>query len=288
MKISTILKEKDKGVSFEFFPPKTEEAKSQFRSVVSGLSRYDPLYASVTYGAGGSTQERTRDTLLMLKKETGLTLMSHLTCIGATKEGMDALLRDYMENGIDNILALRGDLPHDIYEADRTLGDFRYAIDLVRFIKNYDYFSMAVAVYPEGHQEARSLDEDLRHAKEKIDDAGADFAITQMFFDNAYFYDFMDRAGKIGITIPVLPGIMPITDLEKTKKFASFCKATVPASIEKEMIPFIGKPEEMFKKGVELAVRQCEDLLRNGVKYLHFYTLNRAEAAGEILRALKI
>lgn len=285
MKISEVLKEKDRGVSFEFFPPKTGEGRSQLMDVVRELSVHSPLYVSVTYGAGGSTQDRTMDTLKMLRGETDLTLMSHLTCIGATREGMDAILRDYMGQGIDNILALRGDPPHDMYEVDRMAGEFTYARDLVAFVKSYGYFSIGVAVYPEGHQESPSLEKDMDYTKQKIDE-GADFGITQMFFDNSYFYGFMERALARGITVPILPGIMPITDLEKVRKFASFCGATIPAEIENEMAGVLDRPEEMFKKGVEIAVRQCKDLMSNGMRHLHFYTLNKSGAVGEILREL--
>ncbi len=283
MKISEVFKKRDRGVSFEFFPPKTDEGLSELVKTAKELEAYNPLYASVTYGAGGSTRDRTRGSLLALKEKTGLTLMSHLTCIGATREGMDGILKDYKENGIENILALRGDPPHEMYEFDREAGEFRYARDLVKFIKRYDFFSTAVAVYPEGHQEAPSLEADLQYAKEKID-AGADFAITQMFFDNLYFYNFMENAGKIGITVPILPGIMPLADFEKVKKFASFCKATVPRAVEEELSACA--PGDGHKRGIEATIRQCEDLIKNGVKYLHFYTLNRAGAMMEIISAL--
>jgi methylenetetrahydrofolate reductase (NADPH) len=286
MKIREILKKKERGISFEFFPPKTEEGKQDLLAVVKDLSRYGPLYASVTYGAGGTTQDRTKDVLYMLKKETDLTLMSHLTCIGATSESMDRLLIDYKEHGIDNILALRGDPPPDVPNFDPTRGEFSYAIDLVKFVKKYDYFSISVAVYPEVHQEAASAGSDLDYAKRKID-AGADFAITQMFFDNRYYFDFLERARKKGITIPVFPGIMPITDLNRIRKFATFCKATIPSSVEYRMSGVLDKPEEMQKIGIELAIEQCEELLDSGVNYLHFYTMNKAEVIRNIIEALR-
>lgn len=285
VKISEILRERERGVSFEFFPPKTPQGMDQLVDLARELEPHGPLYASVTYGAGGSTQERTRETLYRLKEETGLTLMSHLTCVGARREDMDKLLRDYIDHGIDNILALRGDPPHDMYEFDRSAGDFSYARDLVEFIRPYGAFSVGVAVYPEGHPEAPSLEADIARAKEKVD-AGADFAITQMFFDNAYFYEFMNQARKARIGVPVIPGIMPVTDLAKIKKFASFCGATIPPSLEGKMIHLVEEPEEMFRVGVEFAAAQCRDLLENGVRYLHFYTLNQSRAVRAILDAL--
>ena len=156
----------------------------------------------------------------------------------------------------------------------------------MEFVKQYNYFSISVAVYPEVHPEAISAESDLAYTKQKID-AGADFAITQMFFDNTYLYDFLDRADKNGITIPILPGIMPITDLNKIRKFASFCKATIPKTVEDRMSGVVDKPEEMQKIGIGLAIEQCEDLLDNGIQYLHFYTMNRSDAVIEIIDALK-
>ncbi len=285
MKIRDILGERREGVSFEFFPPKSAEGKEGFMRVVNALRRHNPLYASVTYGSGGSTRDRTNYTLKWIKEETDLTVMSHLTGIGATKASIHALLEDYRAHGIDNILAMRGDPPRNVPDFDLSAGEFRYAKDLVEFIKAYHYFCVAVAVYPEGHFESPSIEEDMAHTKEKID-AGADFAITQMFFDNRYYYDFMERAGNAGITIPILPGIMPITDCRKIEEFANFCSATIPKRVKDRMFPFMDKPDEMKKLGIELAIEQCEDLLRNGVRYLHFYTMNRADAVSRILDAL--
>ena len=285
MKIRDVLREKKTGISFEFFPPKSVDGKESFMKVVNALKRYTPLYVSVTYGSGGSTRDRTNYTLKWIKEETDLTVMSHLTCIGATKASIDTLLKDYIAHGIDNILAMRGDPPKNVPDFDLSKGELKYARDLVEFIRSYDYFSIAVAVYPEGHSESPSIEKDMEYTKQKID-AGADFGITQMFFDNRYYYDFMERAQKMGITIPVLPGIMPITDCRKIEEFADFCSATIPKRIKDRMLPFLDKPEEMKKLGIELAVEQCEDLLRNGVRYLHFYTMNRADAVSRILDAL--
>lgn len=285
MKIRDILKERKTGVSFEFFPPKSAEGKEGFMKVVNALKGYNPLYVSVTYGSGGSTRDRTNYTLKWIKQETDLAVMSHLTCIGATKASTNALLEDYMAHGIDNILAMRGDPPRNVPDFDLSKGEFRYAKDLVEFIRKYDFFSIAVAVYPEGHFESPSIEKDMEYTKQKID-AGADFGITQMFFDNRYYYDFMDRARKAGISVPIFPGIMPITDCRKIEEFADFCNATIPKTIKDRMLPFLDKPDEMKKLGIELAVEQCEDLLRSGARYLHFYSMNRADAVTEILKAL--
>lgn len=286
MKIREILKNRSKGVSFEFFPPKSEGGREQFMKVVKTLRQFDPMYVSVTFGAGGSTQERTRNTLLWIKKDTDLSVMSHLTCIGATRDSMDSLLKDYMANGVDNILALRGDPPKDVKDFDPTKGEFKYAKDLIKFVKKYDSFSIAVAVYPEGHQESPSIEKDIEYTKMKAD-AGAEFGITQMFFDNRYYYDFIEKIQKAGITMPVLPGILPVTDFKKVKEFTSFCKTAIPDRLEKIMSPIIDKPEEMRKAGIEFTIKQCKDLLKNGIKYLHFYTLNKSEAVSEIITSLE-
>jgi len=285
MKIRDVFKEKTTGISFEFFPPKSVEGRQGFMKVVHELKKYGPLYVSVTYGAGGSTQDRTFNALKWIREETGLNVMSHLTCIGATRTSMEGLLKSYAENGIDNILALRGDPPKNIPDFDMAKGEFKYAKDLVAFVKGDKRFSIAIAVYPEGHQESPNIEKDIEYTKQKVD-AGADFAITQMFFDNRYYYDFMDRAQKIGIKIPILPGIMPVTDCRKIEEFANFCNATVPKEIKKKMETVLDKPEDMRKMGVELAIKQCEDLMKNGVKYLHFYTMNKPETVSEIIEGL--
>jgi methylenetetrahydrofolate reductase (NADPH) len=286
MNISDKFKKRGQGISLEFFPPKSSEGKAAFMKVVNELKAFDPLYVSVTYGAGGTTQDRTLNTLKWIKKETDLTVMSHLTCIGATKMSMSALLKEYQGSGIDNILALRGDPPMNRPDFDPTQGEFKYARNLVDFVKKYDYFSIAVAVYPEGHAQSPSIEKDMEYTKQKID-AGADFGITQMFFDNSYYYDFLDRAAKIGITIPILPGIMPIVDCKKIVQLAEFCNTSVPKEILDRMEPVMDMPEEMRKLGVEYAVKQCEDLIKNGVNYLHFYTMNRSDLVSEILKTLR-
>jgi methylenetetrahydrofolate reductase (NADPH) len=286
MLIREVLKKNEKGISFEFFPPKSSSQRKDFMAVVKELSTFNPLYISVTYGAGGTTQERTITTLQWIKEETDLTVMSHLTCIGATRSSMDELLRRYISMGVDNILALRGDPPRNVPDFDPSKGEFRYARDLVRFIKGYNYFSIAVAVYPEGHQESPNLEKDIEYTRQKIDE-GADFAITQMFFDNRYFYEFMERALKAGITIPIIPGIMPIGDIKKISEFASYCKATIPEKIIKRFGGIEDNPDEMKKAGIDIAIEQCLELFDNGVRFFHFYTLNRSEMVSSILKVLR-
>jgi len=285
MKIAEILAQKGNGVSLEFFPPKTAGGREGFMKAVHELRKYDPLFVSVTCSPGSITHERTVNAMTWLRQETDLTVMPHFTCIGATQASIDAVLREYIRLGIDNILALRGDLPRDIPGFDPAKGEFTHAKDLVTFAEKYHAFSIAVAVYPEGHQESPSLEKDIEYTMMKVD-AGADFAITQMFFDNNYFYTYREKALKAGITIPILPGIMPVTDCKKIEEFADFCNATLPDALRKEMCPFRDKPEEMRKIGIAYTVKQCEDLKKNGVNYLHFYTMNRSEVVREVLGAL--
>jgi methylenetetrahydrofolate reductase (NADPH) len=285
MKVSELFKKRTEGVSFEFFPPKSPEGRAAFISVANDLELYDPLYVSVTYGAGGTTRDRTVSALTWLKRDTDFTVMSHLTCVGATRGEIGRLLDEYRSLGIDNILALRGDPPKNAPDFDPSRGEFPYARDLVALVRQHESFSIAVAVYPEGHGQSPSIEKDMEYTKQKID-AGADFAITQMFFENRHYYAFRDRAEKLGITIPILPGIMPIIDCRKIVEFAGFCNTTVPKDILDRMEPVLDLPEEMRKLGVEFAVRQCEDLRSHGVRYFHFYTMNRSDSASEILAAL--
>lgn len=241
----------------------------------------NPTFVSVTYGAGGSNLKNTRQLVRRIKRETSLTPMPHLTCIGQNKEELRDILDDYLRFGIENILVLRGDPPGGRMEfipQDRVC----YAKDLVELVAMFNAFSIGVAVYPEGHVESPSFEMDMAYTKQKID-AGADFAITQMFFDNRFFYDFMERAGRVGIDIPIIPGIMPITDFEKIKRFSQMCGATLPSSLISRM-ESAGSRQEAQRIGVEFAIRQCEDLWRNGIRYFHFYTLNRAGAVTEILQ----
>jgi methylenetetrahydrofolate reductase (NADPH) len=286
VKIRDIIAQREEGVSFEFFPPKNASGREGFMKTVHELGEYDPLFVSVTCSPGSINHERTVNAITWIRQETDLTAMPHLTCIASTRTSVDAVLKNYIRLGVENVLALRGDPPREVSEVPAGKGEFTYARDLVAFAKNYNSFSIAVAVYPEGHSESPDLEKDIEYTKMKVD-AGADFAITQMFFDSAFFYDYMEKARKAGITIPVLPGIMPVTDCRKVEEFAAFCKATIPEQLRKKMQPYLDRPEEMKKIGIEHAVKQCDDLRANGVKYLHFYTMNRSGVVSEILNALR-
>jgi methylenetetrahydrofolate reductase (NADPH) len=218
-----------------------------------------------------------------IKRETSLTAMPHLTCVDQSKNELREILEDYKGKGIENVLALRGDPPKGTEKFVAPKDGFCYAIDLVTLAVDVGGFSIGVAVYPEGHAESPSLEMDMHYTKQKID-AGADFAITQMFFDNSYFYQFLERAEKAGITIPIIPGIMPIADLARIQRFCQMCAATLPDYIVQRLEK--AGADEVAKVGVEVATEQCADLLEHGVRYFHFYTLNQAEAVSQIVANL--
>jgi methylenetetrahydrofolate reductase (NADPH) len=285
MKILDILKQRDSGVSFELFPPKTEKGKSALAATIPVLKKYNSLYVSMTCGALGSKQDKTKEAVDMLLDAGDLEVMPHLTCIDITPDVVTNILDEYKSRGVDNIMALRGDPPLDVKDFDFSKQSFSYAMDLVKLIKQYGHFCIGVAVYPEGHIETSSLDEDIEHTKIKID-AGADFAVTQMFFDNSYFYSLMDRMKKKGISIPVLPGIFPLTDINKVRQFASVCRTKIPANIEDAMTKASDNPDGMEKIGLEFTIKQCQDLIDNGAKKLHFFTFNKPHIIDTILGAL--
>ena len=284
MKIGDIIKTKGSSLSFEFFPPKDDAAEDGLFQTINALKGYQPTFVSVTYGAGGGTLRNTRKVIMRIKEETSLVPMPHLTCVEQSSRDLDNILKDYKSHGIENVLALRGDPPKGTDRFVAHPDGFCYAIDLVRLVVMVGGYSIGVAVYPEGHTEAPDLETDMYYTKQKIN-AGADFAITQMFFDNRFFYNFMERAGKAGITIPIIPGIMPVTDIEKIKRFGQMTGATLPKSIVEPMEK-AASPEEAQKLGIEFATKQCENLSQNGVKYFHFYTLNQSQATAEIVENL--
>ncbi|ACN99554.1 methylenetetrahydrofolate reductase [NAD(P)H] [Sulfurihydrogenibium azorense] len=288
MKIVDKLKKEKVSISFEFFPPKTKELEDSLFKTIEELKPINPTFVSVTYGAGGSTREKTRDIVKKIHEETNLTVMAHLTCVGHSKQEIKQILEDYKNIGIENILALRGDIPLSFDKKDIPLDGCKHAFELVSLIKDNfgDYFCIAVASYPEGHPESPNLERDIYYFKQKVE-AGADFSITQMFFDNSYFYDFLDRCTKAGVNIPIIPGIMPITNFNQIRKFASLCGATIPEDVVKLFEKYADNPEETKKIGIEFATKQCEDLLKNGVKGLHFYTLNKSDATIKIYNNIK-
>ncbi|AAC07387.1 methylenetetrahydrofolate reductase [NAD(P)H] [Aquifex aeolicus] len=288
MKIGDILRKGVFSISFEFFPPKTEEGERQLFETIRKLEKLNPTFVSVTYGAGGSTRDRTRNIVQKIHEETNLTVMAHLTCIAHTREELIDILQDYKNIGIENILALRGDVPRDKPDWRPPKGACKYAKELVELIRKEfgDWFSIGVASYPEGHPESPNLEWEVKYFKEKVE-AGADFSITQMFFVNDYYYRFVEMCKNAGIDISIIPGIMPITNFKQIRKFASLCGATIPQSLIEKLEKVEDKPEEVKKIGIEFAINQCLDLIEHGVPGLHFYTLNKSDATLKIYEAIK-
>ena len=286
MKIVDILKATSSRFSFEFFPPRDEAGVDQLFCTVAELQENNPAYVSVTYGAGGSTRRLTVDLVRRIKAETGIEAMAHLTCVGMTRDELAEVLEQLAEARIDNILALRGDPPKGSTSFVAPEGGFAHANELIAFIEEkFPQFCVGVAGYPEKHPEANDFASDLRALKGKVD-AGADFVVTQLFFDDRDYFAFVERARTAGILVPIVPGIMPITNVSQIKRFTAMCGAHVPARLLARLEGVQDDPEAVRAMGVAHAVEQCEQLLRGGVPAIHLYTLNRSTASLEILRTL--
>ncbi len=278
--------------SFEFFPPKTEEGLSALRRAVGALKELSPTYVSVTYGAGGSTRDRTIELVAEIQREHGFEAMAHLTCVGATREELGAVLDRLREAGIENVLALRGDPPRGSTSFQPTPGGFSYASELAAFIRGHYGFCLGGACYPEVHVECvdgdgrRDAARDLENVKRKID-AGVEFLITQLFFDNNAYWEFVSRARRARIGVPILPGIMPITNVEQVRRFTSMCGASIPPLLLDELERLKGDDDAVLSLGVAYATAQCLELLERGAPGIHFYTLNKSAATRTILTALR-
>ncbi|MCK8496827.1 methylenetetrahydrofolate reductase [NAD(P)H] [Myxococcus fulvus] len=287
MKIRNRLNPSNPCFSFEFFPPKTDEGVANLLRTLEDLAPLEPGFVSVTYGAGGSTRDRTLELVTRIKQQTGIEAMAHLTCVGHTREELRDVLQRLADAKLDNVLVLRGDPPQGQTTFQPTEGGFAYASELVRFIREEDFsFCLGGACYPEGHVETASRDDDLRHLKAKVD-AGLDFVVTQLFFDNAFYFDFVERARRAGINIPIVPGIMPITNYEQVQRFTRLCGATVPMRLGLQLERVKDQPEALVQLGVAHATVQCMELLSRGVPGIHFYTLNKSPATRMIVSALR-
>jgi methylenetetrahydrofolate reductase (NADPH) len=287
MRINELLGRDEPTFSFEFFPPKTPEGEANLYRALSELRPLDPAYVSVTYGAGGSTQEKTLEIVSRIKDEFGLEAMAHFTCVGATTDQLRGTLDQMRTAGLDNVLALRGDPPQGHDEWIKTEGGLEYSHELVALLRaDYD-FAVGAACFPETHIHATSPEDDLRYLKEKVD-AGVDFLITQLFFDNGLYYDFVDRARAIGIEVPIIPGIMPILGYGQIARFTSMCGATIPEHLLTELEARKDDAEATAEFGVSYATMQCAGLLAHGAPGLHFYTMNRSPATRAILSALRL
>jgi methylenetetrahydrofolate reductase (NADPH) len=287
VKIRSRLNPSKPCFSFEFFPPKTAEGEAQLWATLDDLRSLEPGFVSVTYGAGGSTRDRTIELVTHIKERTGIEAMAHLTCVGHTKEELGEILGRLARARIENVLALRGDPPKGQQAFTPAAGGFRYARELIAYIRERDHgFCVGAAAYPEGHIETASREADLKHLKEKVDE-GCDFVITQLFFDNAFYFDFVERARRAGVNVPIVPGIMPITNYEQLQRFVRMCGATVPMRLQLELEKVKEDPAAVMQLGVAHATVQCMELLSRGVPGIHFYTLNKSPASRMIVTALR-
>lgn len=276
------------GLSFELFPPKTPEGEADLFVNLRELVSFGPSFITCTYGAGGSTRDKTLDITCRVKREFGLPVASHLTCVGATVDDLRAYLREAREKGVDYIVALRGDPPKGENEFRATAGGYAYSCELVCLIHSeFPEFEVAVAGYPEMHPEAASLDADIANLKHKVN-CGADIVITQLFYSNGHFLRFRDRCVQAGISVPIVPGLLPVTNLAQVKRITSMCGAHLPQDLLERLEACEGEPQEQFEVGVDHAARQVEELVREGAPGVHFYVLNKSRAAARILRRLAL
>lgn len=285
MRIDEIMTPGTPALSFEFFPPKSDAGFAQLHQTIGELQPLRPSYVSVTYGAGGSTREKTVNLVKRIQHELEIRSMAHLTCVGHTATELGETLDDLWNAGIRNVLALRGDPPAGHAQFVATKDGFANADTLVGFVRDRHEFCIGVAGYPEGHPECLNRMRDLEHLKRKVD-SGAAFVVTQLFYDNADFYRFRDAARLAGINVPLIAGIMPILNVAQVKRFVSMCGAKIPHSLLLKLESGEADPDAAQSVGVEHAIQQCEDLLSNGADGIHFYTLNRSKATVEICRAL--
>lgn len=285
--ISELLSAEKPVFSVEFFPPKTEAGARQILRTAKDLQAFDPDFVSITYGAGGSTRERTLEYGELLQDIFGFEVMPHLTCVGHAKQELEDTLTRFQKSGFNNIMTLRGDPPKGETEFTPHPDGLRYASELVSFIKEkFPTLCLGVAGYPEKHPEATSLDADLQNLKHKVDQ-GADFITTQLFFDNSDYFSFVEKCRALEITIPILPGILTPLSLEQVQKFCAFCQASIPSELESALKKVEGDEKRSAQVGIEWATRQITELLKRGAPGFHLYIMNRSESTIELLNALK-
>ena len=286
MKITDKLSAKAPAFSFEFFPPKDQAGVDRLFETVARLQTYDPAYVSVTYGAGGSTRRLTVDLVTRIKREVGLEAMAHLTCVGGSREEISSVLDQLQEGGIHNVLALRGDPQKGETAFVKSEGGFGYASELIEFIRERYDFCLAGACYPENHPESPSAALDLEHVKRKVL-AGVEVLVTQLFFDSKDYFSFVSRARAVGIEVPIIAGIMPITNLSQIKRFTALCGASIPGPLLARLEAAGNDLALVQQIGVEHATAQCRELIEGGAPGIHFYTLNRSPATVEVLERLR-
>lgn len=278
MKIKELFKQKQPTISFEVFPPNKIYTLEKVYEVIDELSLLKPDFMSVTYGAGGSTRRNTVDIASKIKNINNIEALAHLTCIGATKKEIDEILKDLNKNNIENIMALRGDIPQ---ECENKIGEFSHANDLIKYIKEYGDFSIGGDFYPEGHQETNDL-LDLFNLKTKVD-SGTDFLISQIFFENEKFYEFKEKLGKLNIKTPLIAGVMPITNGKQIRRITSMCGCSIPEKLKKILDRYEDNPIAMREAGIAYAMEQIIELISDDIAGIHIYTMNRVEASKKIM-----
>ncbi len=286
MKINEKLNSSSPVFSYEFFPPKDSDGFTALFETIGQLKPSAPGFVSVTYGAGGSTRAKTVDLVGKIKNDIGIESMAHLTCVGHDQQEIRSVLESLQAQNIENVLALRGDPPQGEEKFVKTEGGFEYGNELVAFMKKNFSFCIGAACYPEGHVECKDLDKDIENLKRKVD-SGVDFLVTQLFFDNRYYFEFLDRAQKKNINVPVVPGIMPILNLKQIQRFTKMCGATLSPALLAKFEGVQDNNEKVRQIGIEHAIEQCRELLQNKAPGIHFYTLNRSKATLAILGALR-
>lgn len=286
MRIRELLAVGRPCISFEFFPPKNEAGFDQLRQTIASLRDLRPTFVSVTYGAGGSTRRQTVELVSHIRQDYGIEAMAHVTCLGASRQELHEILARLANSGIENVLTLRGDPPAGKATFQPHPEGFRYASELAALARQHFRFCLGGACYPEKHPEAPSMDTDIEHLRRKID-AGVEFLISQLFFDNQKYFDFVARARSVGIGVPIIPGIMPITNVKQVERFTQMCGATIPESLLGELRRNEEDPNAVLALGVAHATAQCLELLQRGAPGIHFYTLNKSPAARTILAAIR-
>lgn len=286
MKIDSLLKEKTMSVSFEVFPPKTNATFASVREATEKIARLQPAFISVTYGAGGGTSEYTLAIAKNIEQQYGLPALAHLTCVSSNRDTVRQRIAELNEAGIENVMALRGDIPADMLEDDRSKWDYTHAVELIRELRESGSdFCIGGACYPEIHPESADQREDIRYLREKVD-AGCDFLTTQMFFDNNLFYNFLYKIREAGIFVPVLPGIMPITNGKQVERAITLSGSLMPQRFKSIVDRFGEDPDAMKQAGIAYATDQIIDLFANGIFHVHVYTMNKPDVAAQILSNL--
>ena len=286
MRIADLIRERRPVFSFEFFPPKTDEGRRTLQGSLEILKDDSPDYVSVTYGAGGTTRNRTVEITKSIKRDLGIEAMAHLSCVGEPAERLVEILAEIDSAGIQNVLALRGDPPRGEVSWRPHPGGLSYSVELIRLIRERFDFCVGAACFPEIHPDAPDRASDLGYAREKVE-AGASFLITQLFFDNELYFGYVEEARNAGVDVPIIPGIMPITNYGQIKRFTEMCGASIPEELTAQLDGRADDPEAVAELGVAYATLQCSDLLARGAPGVHFYTLNRSPATRAILAALR-